>query len=125
VQLTVERRDAAVGDDLRHALVVGSRAAEDGDEATLRALNRDFHETLARGSGSTILASMLSAARNHARRAGGLDWLGPTRSWHDHRAIVESILDGDAAGACARMTAHLEAHRTALPANAPDLAHTV
>lgn len=114
VRLTTQRADQSVRRQLGDVLETGQQAEDTADERTLRSLNREFHDLVARGSGSHVLASMLRSARNHSQRlVSGRESLGVIRSWHDHRAIVEAILHSDAETAERIMHDHLLAHHEA------------
>jgi GntR family transcriptional regulator, rspAB operon transcriptional repressor len=107
VKQTVERNDPEVMAALRDSLERGHRAEEDNDRDVLAALNEEFHELLAAGTGSRFLTDTLRAVRNQAHHlVGGVSAaVGP--SWTEHAAIIQATVDGDAELASMLMRRHL------------------
>jgi len=115
VRQTMERRDTSVMDSLREMLVAGRRAESDNDRETLDRLNSEFHDLLARGSGSHILQMMLSTVRHQSDYLAGGKHAPMELSWDEHSAIVTAVLDGRAREATSLMRRHLsERHAGAL-----------
>lgn len=89
-------------------------------------LNRDFHETLVRASRNARLVKILSGYREFFLAASRLyDAETVGRTAREHRAILEAVRGGDAAGVEALIRTHLAraAHAvmgTPLPAATPE-----
>ena len=101
--------------ELRSNLEAGlSYTSDDQEEDRLIAMDFEFHESIAKNSGSKILADLLESTRMQTmllRR-----WLfvaNKPESWElasirEHLTIVERMEQGDAAGAARAMVDHLE-----------------
>lgn len=107
VRQTMERRDKGVLDDLRAMLDVGRQAELDRDHQTLKRLNAEFHDLLARGSGSQILKTLLSTVRHQSEYLAGGKHAPMEVSWDEHAEIVTAVLDGRTREATALMRRHL------------------
>lgn len=107
VNKTVQRNDPDVMASLRSSLERGRKASEENDREVLSALNEEFHELLAEGSGSRFLSETLRAVRNQAHHlVGGVSAaVGP--SWDEHAAIIRATVEGDAELASMLMRRHL------------------
>jgi DNA-binding GntR family transcriptional regulator len=109
VRKAAERRDEETMAALRRVLETGDRAARNGDQATLRQLNVDFHELLAAGTGSKILSDLLRSVRNQAHQLVGGQASTADVSWGEHAGVVRAVLDNDAEMATLLMRRHLGA----------------
>jgi len=84
--------------------------AEQGAVHAYYDANRRFHEVIYAGSHNTDLEDATSGMRNRLSpyRRFQLNHPGRTmKSWTEHRAVVEAILNGDAEGAAAAMSHHV------------------
>lgn len=107
VDLAVRRRDPAATARLTDWLAAGTEAAERGDEATLQALNRDFHDMICECGGSAYLGRLLQPVRNRVHHLHGGWHANTDQSWSEHSRIVRAVLDGDAPQAVGLMRTHL------------------
>ncbi|MDT3438218.1 MULTISPECIES: GntR family transcriptional regulator [unclassified Pseudofrankia] len=109
VRRAAARHDAETVAALERLLADGAAAAADGDRAALERLNGEFHDVLARGSGSRVLADVLRWVRNQSHHLAG-GWVSPADlSWEEHASIVRAVLAEDAEMASLLMRRHLEA----------------
>ena len=120
VRRTTERQDPEVFAELRRALEAGTEAGGEQRTEVLGALNDDFHDVLARGAGSRVLAETLRSVRNQVHHLVGGRHSSPGSSWTEHAKIVEAVLAGDGELAAMLMRRHLHArhHEARLGADA-------
>jgi DNA-binding GntR family transcriptional regulator len=107
VRRTIERREEAVYADLEAMLAAGNQAEADGDVETLQHLNSEFHELLSRGSGSSVLQSILATIRHQSRYLSGGLHSPQEVSWEEHSAIVSAVVSGYTREATTLMRRHL------------------
>ena len=107
VRRTIERHDDDVYGALETMLADGNRAERDGDEATLRRLNAEFHELLSEGSGSQVLQAILETVRHQSRHLSGGLHSPHEVSWDEHAAVVEAVIQGRTRQATTLMRQHL------------------
>jgi DNA-binding GntR family transcriptional regulator len=97
-RLAARRRDPDILAQLRDVLARGDAAAASGTTAELAALNREFHEQLARAGSNRVLQDMMRGLRertelvfrrNSAERAPD--------DWREHAAILAAVVEGDEA----------------------------
>jgi DNA-binding GntR family transcriptional regulator len=107
-RLAARRRDPEILAQLRDVLTRGDAAARDGDAAELAALNREFHELLARAGSNRVLQDMMRGVRertelvfrrNSTERAPD--------DWREHAAILAAVVDGDETLATLMATRHV------------------
>ncbi|GLZ54313.1 GntR family transcriptional regulator [Actinomycetospora sp. NBRC 106378] len=109
VERTAQRADPGVFAELAAALDAGDRASADGRDDELSALNERFHDMLAAGTGSRVLATVLSSIRTQAQHLVGGRTAAAELSWEEHAAIVRAVLDQDGEMASMLMRRHLVA----------------
>lgn len=84
--------------------------AEEGETHAYYDANRHFHEVIYAGSHNTYLEETTRGMRNRLSPYRRFQLNHPGRimkSWKEHRAVVEAILDGDAEAAAAAMSHHV------------------
>ena len=94
----------------RAALAEGRSALDSGRVRQLVDADAKFHEMIYRWSGNEVILSSMRVNWHHIRRAMAEILRapgGPEKSWADHARIVGALLDGDAKGAQAAMSAHI------------------
>ncbi|UCM91509.1 GntR family transcriptional regulator [Streptomyces marincola] len=103
-----------------HAALARADAATDAAERSLA--NRDFHRALYLPCGNPLLVGMLDDLRDQAALVSSFAWQTlPTwdREAAEHRAILARAEEGDAAGAGAALSDHIEGFvRRAFPPDA-------
>jgi len=113
VRRAAARHDAETVQALERLLEQGAVAAAAGDQETLTRLNGEFHEVLARGSGSKVLADLLTWVRNTSHLLTGGRVSAADLSWEEHAAIVRAVLAEDGEMAALLMRRHLDARHAA------------
>jgi DNA-binding GntR family transcriptional regulator len=88
-------------------LDAGRKAERQRDVVTLNRLNAEFHDLLARGSGSQILQTLLDTVRHQSEYLSGGKHAPMEVSWDEHSEIVSAVLDGRARDATTLMRRHL------------------
>jgi DNA-binding FadR family transcriptional regulator len=84
-------------------------ADRQGDLVITADMDFAFHEVLAQATGNPFIADMLIRVHRLGTRFGYAAWKHEgraSRSWAEHRAIVEAIEAGDEALARSRMEEH-------------------
>jgi DNA-binding GntR family transcriptional regulator len=108
--------DAAGRAALERALAGGQAITAETALPVLIRLDVDFHQTLYRLAGNTVIGDMIGPHWPHFSRAMAVVLAAPdyrTRAWIEHAAITERILAGDAEGAAEAARDHaIEAGRT-------------
>jgi DNA-binding GntR family transcriptional regulator len=95
-RLAARRRDPEILALLRAVLSRGNEAAAHGTPAELAALNREFHELLARAGSSRILQDIVRTLRERTELVFQRNT--PARApddWREHAAILAAVVDGD------------------------------
>lgn len=113
-RLAAERRGPEHIAELQRLVELGSQAAADGDLAALPLLNTEFHRVLSAAANNTMLTDTVE------RMAQLIQWVYTkritqrgSRSWSEHRRIVDAIVDGDADRAFSEACAHIANARLA------------
>jgi DNA-binding GntR family transcriptional regulator len=109
-------RAVARGHDWRPAHAALTRADDAADQAERSLANRDFHRELYAGCGNPLLVRMLDDLRDQTALVSVAawrhdpDWL-QTPSWEheaaEHRIVLQTAVDGDAARAAALLSGHI------------------
>lgn len=121
------RRAVTQGGDLGAAREARQRSALAADRADRSLANRDFHRALYRGCGNALLIRVLDDLRDQTALVSAAAWQhAPT--WQaeaaEHDAILRAATAGDADGASALLTAHIQSFLTRnFPSLADALAH--
>lgn len=101
------------GEERQHLLEVHEACgelAEDGKTHAYYDANRRFHEVVYAGSHNTFLEETTRNMRNRLSPYRRFQLNHPGRivkSWNEHRAVVDAILDGDAEAAATAMSHHV------------------
>ena len=107
-RLAARRRDPEILALLRAVLSRGNEAAAHGTPAELAALNREFHELLARAGSSRILQDIVRTLRERTELVFQRNT--PARApddWREHAAILAAVVDGDEELATLMATRHV------------------
>ena len=95
----------------RRIIQDGWSALAAGDVAMLIGADMDFHQLIYEMSGNQVLVDAMASRWNHVRRIMTAiidDTRNQTRIWEEHTAILEAVLEGDAAKAERLARAHVE-----------------
>ena len=113
-RLAAKRRGPEHVAELQRIVELGGQAAVDGDLAALPGLNTEFHRVLSAAANNPMLTDTVE------RMAQLIQWVYTkritqrgTRSWSEHRRIVDAIVDGDADRAFSEACAHIANARLA------------
>ena len=97
-RLAARRRDPALVAQLRDVLARGDAAAAHGSADELAALNREFHELLARTGSNRVLQDMMRGLRERTElvfRRNSVE--RAPDDWREHAAILAAVVEGDEA----------------------------
>jgi DNA-binding GntR family transcriptional regulator len=112
VRLAAERNPPGARDEAAAVLAAGREAEGERDVRSLMRADARFHEMIYRWSGNVIVQNSMGVNWHHIRRTMAEVLKVPVASapvWDEHAAILEALLDGDAALAAERMRQHIAA----------------
>ncbi len=114
-RLAARHRTPALIERLQDVLQQGTRAAQAGSPETLARLNDAYHDLLAEAGMNRILGDLMRALRMRTSMYFAAPQQVAERSWRDHAAILQAVMDGDEELAALLASRHVtEAGRTFL-----------
>ncbi|MCU0853859.1 MAG: GntR family transcriptional regulator [Rhodobacteraceae bacterium] len=111
VRLAAGRRPPEARAEAAEVIAAGRAAAQSGDVRELIRADARFHEMIYRWSGNAMVQNSMGVNWHHIRRTMAEVLKAPLLSapvWDEHAAILNALLDGDAATAEQLMRRHIE-----------------
>jgi DNA-binding GntR family transcriptional regulator len=111
VRLAAGRRPPDARAEAAEVIAAGRAAAQSGDVRELIRADARFHEMIYRWSGNAMVQNSMGVNWHHIRRTMAEVLKAPLLSapvWDEHAAILNALLDGDAATAEQLMRRHIE-----------------